>query len=143
MHLELYQASQEAVFNWFGNTYAIMTENAEFTPPADGSPYLKFDYIEADTITVSLDRKCRVYLGIAQVSVIISPGAGILNGRKIADDVANRAIDGIMLTVTDDEGLNPVEVGYIVEGGEVNRVVKHDSGWSIPVRFTVRADAHI
>lgn len=143
MHLELYQASQEAVFNWFGTTYAIMTENSDFTPPADGSPYLKFDYIEASTMTVSLDRKCRVYLGIVQVSVIISPGAGILSGRKIADDVANRAIDGIMLTVTDDGGLNPTEVGYIVEGGEVNRVVKHDSGWSIPVRFTVRADAHI
>lgn len=141
MHFELYQASQEAVFKWFGNTYAIMTENAAFTPPADGSPYLKFDYIEASTMTVSLDRLCRVYLGIVQVSVIISPGSGVMAGRKIADDVANRAIDGIMLTVTDSDGLNPVEVGYIVDAGSVEQVVKHDSGWSIPVRFTVRAES--
>lgn len=142
MHYELYQAAQEALFKWFGNSYRIMTENSEFTPPADGSPWLKFDYLEAATMTVSLDRKCKVYLGIAQIGVVFSPGAGVNEARKIADDVAKAALDGIMLSVTDDNGENPVEVGYIVEGGEVRPVQKHNSGWMIPVRFTVRAESH-
>ena len=138
MHYELYQASQEAIFAWFGDDYQIMTENADFIPPADGSPYLKYDYIEAASMTMSLDRKCRVYLGIVQVSVIFSPGTGVSVARKIAADVANRAIDGIMLSLTDDT--TATNVGYISEAGSVQQVVKHNSGWSIPVRFTVRAE---
>lgn len=140
MHYELYQASQEALFRWYGNTYAIMTENVEFTPPADGSPWLKYDYIEAMTQTVSLDRKCKVYVGIAQVGVVFSPGTGISLARSIAKELAIRAVDGMILTVTDENDIS-TEVGYIVEGGEVQPVVKHNSGWMIPVRFTVRAES--
>lgn len=142
MHYELYQAAQEAIFRWFGNSYAIMTENVEFTPPADGSPWLKYDYVEAATMTVSLDRKCKVYLGMVQVGVVFSPGVGVMEARGIANNVVKESVDGIMLTVTDSNGENPAEVGYIVEGGEVRPVQKHNSGWMIPVRFTVRAESH-
>lgn len=141
MHYELEMAAREAVWSWFGDTYWISYPNTEFTPPADGSPWLKFDYIEALTQTVSLDRKCRVYVGIVQVSVFFSPGTGTSIAKNIAQGVAKRAADGIMLSMTDDNGLNPVEVGCILEAGELKRVVKKDTGWMIPVQFTVRAES--
>lgn len=140
MHYEMYQATQRLVFQWFGSEFPIMTENTDsFSPPADGSPWIKYDYTEADSRAVSLDRKCRTYIGMVQLSINFAPGAGIAIARKLAQDVAKSAADGIMLQVKHNDG-SFTDAGFITEAGAVHPVQKSNSGWFFPVRFYVRAD---
>ena len=109
--------------------YPVACENVKFTPPSDGSMWLKYDYTEVDTVTYGLSRKCKYFVGMVQVSVFFSPGTGIDKARRLANQLAESIEDGTML-----------ETGYVYEGGVVNPVVKSQSGWFIPVRFYVRLD---
>lgn len=130
MHYELSVSARAELIKFSGaNKIQVAFENRNFTPPAGGGMWLKFDYIEADTQFLSLDRKCRSYIGLVQVSVIFTPGFGVDNGRAMAKEIADFFDDGKMLNV-----------GYISEGGTVHRMIKQDSGWLIPVRFNVRYD---
>lgn len=133
MHYEMSLAARKfvsgVVVNNFPVRYPISFENVRFTPPVNGDMWLKYDYTEADTVTWSLSRKCKYYVGMVQVSVVFSPGVGIDSARKIAGQLAEAFEDGTML-----------DSGYIYEGGTVNPVVKSKYGWFIPVRFYVRLD---
>lgn len=140
MHYELDLASRQFLSNAFEDDLPISWPNVDFTPPSDGSIWLQYHYIDAVTETVSLDRKCRIYEGIVQVSVIFSPGAGTQKARRLANDVAKSAKDGIMLSLS--IGDSEKFIGYITEGGKLSgAVVPHNSGWVQPVRFTVRAES--
>ena len=132
MQYELSMASRKFVsdlINTLPVRYDVAYENAAFTPPKDGSMWLKYDYTEADTVTWSLSRKCKYYVGMVQVSIFFSPGAGVDKARQVANQLAESISDGTML-----------DTGYIYEGGVVHPVVKSQSGWFIPVRFYVRMD---
>lgn len=107
----------------------VAYENCGFTPPSNGSIWLKFDYTEVDSVTWGLQRTCRYYVGMVQVSIFFSPGTGTDDPRKLAGQLANAFREGIEL-----------DAGYIYEGGVVHPVVKSQSGWFIPVRFYVRID---
>ena len=109
--------------------YPVAWENVKFTPPADGSMWIKYDYTEADSVTYGLSRKCKYYVGMVQLSIFFSPGTGVNKARQLANQLAESIEDGTML-----------ETGYVYEGGVVNPVVKSQSGWFIPVRFYVRLD---
>ncbi|HGY8334050.1 TPA: phage tail terminator-like protein [Escherichia coli] len=109
--------------------YPISYENVAFSPPNNGGMWLKYDYTEADTVTYSLSRKCKYYVGMVQVSVFFSPGDGVDGARRLANQLAESMLDGTML-----------DTGYIYKGGVVHPVVKSKSGWFIPVRFYVRLD---
>ena len=119
----------DLLVNEFQVRYPVAWENAAFTPPADGSIWLKYDYTEVDTVTYGLSRKCKYYVGMVQISVFFSPGTGIDKPRQIAHQLAESIVDGTML-----------DSGTIYESGVVNPVIKSKSGWFIPVRFYVRLD---
>lgn len=127
-HYEMSLAAGSALFRQFGQRFAISKENVPFNPPA-GAEWLRFNYIEADTQFVSLNRKCKVYLGIVQIDVVFQPGEGINYFRGIAKEIADFFEDGKML-----------DVGYISQGATVHPVQKSETGWFIPVRYTLRVD---
>lgn len=129
MHYELMLAARKALADAYERRFAIAYENVEFTPPADGSPWLAFHYKEVDTAYLSLDRKCKSYIGLVQVNIIFAPGSGTDKARRLAKDIADFFEDGKML-----------EHGYIYEGGEVRPIQKSETGWLVPVRFSVRAE---
>lgn len=109
--------------------YPVAWENVKFTPPSDGSMWIKYDYTEVDSVTYGLSRKCKYYVGMVQLSVFLSPGTGVNKARQLANQLAESIIDGTML-----------DIGYVYKGGIVNPVIKSQSGWFIPVRFYVRLD---
>ncbi|WP_279025576.1 phage tail terminator-like protein [Gibbsiella quercinecans] len=128
MHYDLELAARDFVYSNFPDV-PMCIPNVNFNPPSDGSNWIKFDYIEALTETVSLDRQCRVFIGIVQVGVVFSPGAGTDAAKNLAKAIAKSARDGIMLAT-----------GYIVEAGAVKPTQPSGTGWMIPVRFAVRTE---
>lgn len=129
MHYELMLAARKALAEEFENRYGIAYENVEFIPPRDGSMWLAFHYVEVATDTLSLDRKCKSYIGMVQVNVICSPGSGTDRARQLAKEIADFFNDDTML-----------EAGYIYQSGEVRPIQKSETGWLVPVRFSVRAE---
>lgn len=129
MHYELMTASRKELSKGFEIRYPIAYENVNFIPPGDGSMWLKYHYIESETVYTSLDRKCRYFVGMIQVDVICSPGYGTDKARLLAKEIADFFYDGKML-----------EAGYVYQGGEVRPIQRSDTGWSVPVRFYVRAE---
>lgn len=129
MHYELMLAARRALAGRYEKRYPISYENVSFTPPADGGLWLAFHYTEVSSEYMSLDRRCRSYIGMVQVNVVMPPGSGTDKGRQFAKDIANFFEDGKML-----------RTGYVSEGGEVKPVQKSETGWIVPVRFLVRFD---
>lgn len=129
MHYDLMLAARKALAQEYESKYSIAYENVMFTPPPGGDMWLKFDYKEVDTEYLSLDRKCKAYIGMVQVSVVFPPNSGADRSRKLARDIANFFDDGKML-----------ETGYISEGAKVHPVQKSETGWMVPVRFIVRVE---
>ena len=132
MHYEMSIAARELVSNVavdIAGSLPVSYENSNFTPPKNGSMWLKFDYTEADTVTWGLQRTCRYYIGMVQVSLFFPPGFGIDRARQLAGSLSEAFADGTMLST-----------GYIYEGGVVHPAVKSQSGWFFPIRFYVRMD---
>lgn len=133
MHYELSVAARNELNNFLllpGNNIKTSYESVGFTPPVDGATWLQFEYIEAETKIVSLDRKCTYYVGMVQIGIQFAPGKGIDKVRKLAQNLANFFYDGKML----------INDAYIVEGAKVHPVQKEVGGWFYPVRFYVRID---
>lgn len=129
MHYELMLSARKALSVKYHENYSIAYENVTFTPPDNGGMWLKFNYTEVSSDFVSLNRKCRVYVGMVQVGIICQPGCGTDRMRLLAKEIADFFHDGKML-----------ETGYISEGAEVRPVQKSETGWLVPVRFYVRYD---
>lgn len=129
MHLELSQAARRAFDAHYKNLYSICYENTPFTPPVNGQPWLKFDYIEADTLRFGLRRTCKSWIGMVQISINFPTGIGMDWSRGLAKDIATFFDDDKMLST-----------GYVYIGGEVHPVQKSVGGWMLPVRFYVRFD---
>lgn len=129
MHYDLMLAARKALAEKYEEHYPIAYENISFEPPRDGGAWLKFDYTEVDSQFLSLDRKCRSYIGMVQIGVIVAPGSGTDIARMIAKGIADFFVDGKML-----------ETGYIYEGAEVRPIQKSETGWMVPVRFSVRVE---
>lgn len=111
----------------------IAGDNVDFKPPKHGETYLKFSYVEADSSSVDLSRKCRVYLAMVQIDVIFKPGIGTDSARLIAQNVAKHFPEGKIL------GEGKLDL-YVSEWAQVHEVQKHETGWLFPVRFTVRCE---
>ena len=110
--------------------YQVAYENTPFNPPADGSLYLKFDYLEGESINIGLSRKCRSLTGMIQIGVIFSPETGVDDARAVAKEVAEFFYDGRI-----------IGQGFVFTGGEVRPPQKSDTGWLLPIRSTVRYDS--
>lgn len=129
MHYELMLAARKALAERYESNYKICYENVAFTPPLCGKEWLAFHYMEVDSDYISLNRKCRVYVGMVQVNVVFPPLSGTDKARRLAKDIADFFEDGKML-----------ETGYISEGASVRPVQKSETGWMVPIRFYVRYD---
>ena len=115
------------------NGVKVAGDNVDFIPPKGGETYLKVSYVEADSRSVDLSRKCRVYLAMVQIDVIFKPGIGTDSARIIAQRVAKSFPEG---KIVDSESKL-----YVSEWAEVSGVQKHETGWFFPVRFTVRCES--
>lgn len=127
--LDMSEAARSALFAEFRPRFAIMAENVDFKEPADGSTWLKFDYMPSPKIYNSLDRKCITLLAMVQIGIVFAPGKGMTEARTIAKEIANFFKDGKIL-----------DVGYVYEGASSRPVQKSERGWLLPVRFTMRYD---
>ncbi|QGZ13471.1 hypothetical protein KLPPOU149_060 [Klebsiella phage vB_KpnS_15-38_KLPPOU149] len=134
MHYEMALKCKAAVAKFAAeNGLMVAGDNVDFKPPKHGETYLKFSYVEADSRSVSLSRTCRVYLAMVQIDVVFKPGIGTDDARLIAQNVAKSFPEG---KVVDSESKL-----YVSEWAEVYRVQKHETGWLLPVRFTVRCES--
>ena len=134
MHYEMALKCKAAVAKFAAeNGLMVAGDNVDFKPPKHGETYLKFSYVEADSRSVSLSRTCRVYLAMVQIDVVFKPGIGTDDARLIAQNVAKSFPEG---KVVDSESKL-----YVSEWAEVYRVQKHETGWILPVRFTVRCES--
>lgn len=133
MHYEMALKCKAAVAKFAAdNGLVVAGDNVDFIPPKGGETYLKASYVEADSRSVDLSRKCRVYLAMVQIDVIFKPGIGTDSARLIAQNVANYFPEGKIV--------DPGSKLYVSEWAEVHGVQKHETGWFFPVRFTVRCD---
>lgn len=128
MHYEMEVDARKFICREFAE-FPIAVDNVDFKPPVRGETWLRFTYKPAVSEPISLDRQCMVYIGMAQVDVVFSPGKGNDEANKIASTIAKAAKDGIMLSNC-----------YIYECGKVHPVQKSESGWFIPVRFALRSE---
>ncbi|ATN94108.1 tail terminator [Shigella phage vB_SflS-ISF001] len=128
MHYELSAAARSAFQSKYRDFPHYM-ENRNFIPPKDGGMLLRFNYIEEDRRYLSIDRKCKSSIAIVRIGVVFPPGSGVDEARFRTKDIADFFKDGKMLNV-----------GNISEGVIVHQIVKHESEWMTPVRFTVRVD---
>ncbi|AZF89871.1 tail terminator [Klebsiella phage 13] len=134
MHYEMALKCKAAVAKFAAeNGLRVAGDNVDFIPPRGGETYLKASYVEADSRSVDLSRKCRVYLAMVQIDVIFKPGIGTDRARLIAQNVAKYFPEGKILG---DDKINL----YVSEWAEVHGVQKAQTGWFFPVRFTVRCE---
>ena len=133
MHYEMAKASKKAAISQSQTLgLEIAFDNIDFTPPTDGGTYLKFSYMEAASTSQSLDRECRLFLGLVQIDVIFKPGTGTDSARNYAQSLAEYFAEG--LSIDAENGI------YVSEWAEINSVQKSEDGWFFPVRFTVRCE---
>ena len=66
---------------------------------------------------------------MVQVGIVIPPGGGTDKARLLAKEIARFFYDGRMF-----------ETGYISEGANVHALLKSETGWFLPIRFSVRLD---
>ena len=89
MHYEMALKCKAAVAKFAAdNGLNVASDNVDFIPPRGGETYLKVSYVEADSRSVDMSRKCRVYLAMVQIDVIFKPGIGTDRARLIAQNVA-------------------------------------------------------
>lgn len=133
MHYDMMVCARKALADGFGDRYKIAYENIKFTPPDDGGMWLKFNYMESATNRNSLDRKCTSFLGLVQIGIIVPPSLGLDNARLLAKEIADYFPDGKMFNANI----------YIYSGGEVRPAQKSETGWLLPIRFTVRSEKRV
>lgn len=134
MHYEMALKCKAAAAKFAAdNGLKVAGDNVDFIPPVGGDTYLKVSYVEADSRSVDLSRKCRVYLAMVQIDVIFKPGIGTDRARLIAQNVAKYFPEG--------EIIDPINKVYVSEWAEVHGVHKYETGWFFPVRFTVRCNS--
>lgn len=134
MHYEMALKCKAAAAKFAAdNGLKVAGDNVDFIPPKGGETYLKVSYVEADSRSVDLSRKCRVYLAMVQIDVIFKPGIGTDSARLIAQNVAKYFPEGEIL------GDDKLDL-YVSEWAEVHGVQKAQTGWFFPVRFTVRCE---
>ena len=129
MHYDLMLAARKALAIEYDQRFKISYENVAFEPPKCGQEWLAFHYKEVGSDYLSLNRKCRAYVGMVQVNIVFPPLSGTDRARQFAKEIANFFYDGKIL-----------ETGYISEGASIHPVQKSETGWFIPVRFYVRYD---
>lgn len=111
----------------------IAYEDIPFTPPADGSPYLRAFLLPANTTSEDLEGKHTAYRGVFQVSVVTKAGIGRGAAESIADELAALFPNNLAMTKTTFTVFvrSPMSTAQAQQG---------DTTTTLPLSFTYRAD---
>lgn len=111
----------------------IAFEDVVYTPPADGSPYLKAYLLPGNTDSEDLAGAHKSYRGIFQVSVVTKAGAGRGPAGQIAEELATLFPNNLALTKT---GFTV----YVRTPTSNAPAISSDTTSALPVSFEYRAD---
>lgn len=111
----------------------IAYEDVAFTPPADGSPYLRAFLLPANTTSEDLEGKHTAYRGVFQVSVVTKAGSGRGTAEGIADEIAALFPSNLALTKT-------TFTVYVRSPMATAPAQQADTASLLPLSFTYRAD---
>jgi hypothetical protein len=111
----------------------VAFEDVSYTPPADGSTYLKAYLLPGNADSEDLAGKHKSYRGIFQVSVITKSGTGRGPAGQIADELAALFPNNLALTKT---GLTV----YVRSPTSNAPAIQSDTTSALPVSFEYRAD---
>lgn len=111
----------------------IAYEDVAFTPPADGSPYLRAFLLPANTTSEDLEGKHTAYRGVFQVSIVTKAGIGRGTAEGIADEIASLFPNNLALTKT-------TFTVYVRSPMATASAQQGDTTTSLPLSFQYRAD---
>lgn len=111
----------------------IEYEDVAFTPPSDGSPYLRSYLLPANTTSEDLEGKHTAYRGVYQISVVTKAGEGRGAASLIADELAALFPNNLAMTKTSFTVYtrSPMSTATAQQG---------DTTTSLPLSFVYRAD---
>jgi hypothetical protein len=111
----------------------IEYEDVAFTPPSDGSPYLRSYLLPANTTSEDLEGKHTAYRGVYQVSVVTKAGEGRGVASLIADELAALFPNNLAMTKTSFTVYtrSPMSTATAQPG---------DTTTTLPLSFVYRAD---
>jgi hypothetical protein len=111
----------------------IAYEDVAFTPPTDGSPYLRAFLLPANTTSEDLEGKHTAYRGVFQVSVVTKAGIGRGAAESIADEIAALFPNNLAMTKT-------TFTVYVRSPMATASAQQSDTTTTLPLSFTYRAD---
>lgn len=111
----------------------VAFENVDFTPPADGSTYLKCATLPAESGSQDLQGVHEVFLGVFQVSIVCKTNIGLATAKGIADEIRALFPNNLRLSKS---GFTVQNVSPCSQGPAVQEASKV----TIPVWFRYRAD---
>lgn len=111
----------------------VAFENVKFTPPADGSTYLRCFLLPANTDSQDLQGVHEAFLGLFQVNIVAKADAGMGEAKGIADELRTLFPNNLRLTKSGltVQSMTPCSQGPTQQ--DTNTV-------TVPVWFNYRAD---
>jgi hypothetical protein len=113
----------------------IAYEDVAFTPPADGSSYLRAFLMPASTTSEDLEGKHTAYRGVFQVNVVTKAGGGRGAAGLIADEIAALFPNNLALTKT-------AFTVYVRSPMATASAQQGDTTTTLPLSFEYRADTN-
>jgi len=112
----------------------IAFEDVTFTPPANGSAYLKAYLLPGNTDSEDLEGKHISYRGVFQVSVVTTTGSGRGAAGLIAEEIAALYPNNLALTKAEFTVFvrSPMSTAAALQGETTS---------SLPLSFQYRADS--
>jgi hypothetical protein len=112
----------------------IEYQNVSFTPPADGSPYLRCFLLPGRTDSEDLAGVHKAFVGVFQISIVTKAGVGQGMAEGIAAELAALFPNNLPLTRS---GLTV----YVRTPCSTASPVQGDTTSTTPVSFSYRADS--
>lgn len=111
----------------------IAYQNVAFTPPADGSTYLRCFLLPADSDSQDLEGIHEAFLGVFQVSIVSKAGVGAGEAGGIADELRALFPNNLPLSKS---GFTV----FVRTPASQGPAIQETDFVSIPVSFEYRAD---
>ncbi len=110
----------------------VSYDNVIFDPPNE-EIYLQSHVLPSMPYSIDLARKCKVYPGVYQVSVIVPAQRGKTSGLTVAQQICDLFPDGQEIPA---DGISL----YINGEPTIYPGIQNDTSYTIPVSMTYRAD---
>lgn len=129
----LFEARLKAWASNRATALPVAYEDAPFTPPSDGSTYLRAFLLPANPDSLDLEGRHTTYRGVFQVSVITKAGIGRGAAGLIAEEIAALLPNNLRLEKSGFEVFvrSPMSAAGAIQG---------DTSTTLPLSFQYRAD---